>query len=202
MTFYDHASELQHLTGCHDMLHIILWRSSGRWWFRLFQDLLAKIAIEKSKDTWSSAKAEEHGRDLAGCRNRRGRQRFWTGVGTRHPLLLEETQYNCAVDGESGWWICRRFRGESAIEFLCRVKNPSCREQCRFNWRFNGDLMVLVNGDSMGLNNHNQWVSSQPFRHSFRSCRELVCNRPLGCRDLQGQRRPVVELLSWSTWHS
>ena len=45
-----------------------------------------------------------------------------------------------------------RFRGESAIEFLCRVKNPSCREQWRFDWRFNGDLMVLVNGDSMGLN--------------------------------------------------
>lgn len=97
----------------------------GRWWFRLFQDLLAKIAMEKSKDTWSSAKAEERGGDLAGCRTGRGRQRFWTGVGTRHPQLPEETQDNCAVDGELGWWIFRRFRGESAIEFLCRVSEES-----------------------------------------------------------------------------
>jgi len=46
------------------------------------QDLLAKIAIEKSKDTWSSAKAEERSGDLAGCRNRR-RQRFGRGVFER-----------------------------------------------------------------------------------------------------------------------
>ena len=57
--------------------------------------------MEKSKDTWSSAKAEERGGDLAGCQRLAAGGNV-SGRGTRHPQLLEETQYNCAVDGESG----------------------------------------------------------------------------------------------------
>ena len=69
MTFYDHASELQHVTGCHDMpryatYHFVKILGSVVISVISPQDLLAKIAIEKSKDTWSSAKAEEHGGDF------------------------------------------------------------------------------------------------------------------------------------------